>query len=150
MSVFVDTGVFYAAFDSAAPRHRVSQRALATVLQDASFGRVVTNEYVYDETVTLTAQRTGSTQRAVEVGERLWSKSSEWGEAVTMVYTTEALFDDAVEAFERCADHSLSFTDAMTVATVNHRDIDSVLSFDDDFDGIVERLAPADAARSAD
>lgn len=146
MSTFVDTGVFYAAFDSAASRHQTARRALATVLRDASFGRVVTNEYVYDETVTLTAQRTGSTQRAVEVGERLRSESDEWGGAVTMVYTTEALFDDAVDVFERYADHSLSFTDAMAVATVNRRDVDSVLSFDDDFDGVVERLAPAAVA----
>jgi predicted nucleic acid-binding protein len=31
----------------------------------------------------------------------------------------------------------------MTVALVEHHSIDAVLSFDDDFDGLVDRLAPA-------
>lgn len=145
MSTFVDTGVFYAAFDSDADRHQTARRALATVLQDASFGRTVTSEYVYDEMVTLTAQRTGSTQRGVEVGKRLRSENDDWGRAVTMVYTTEALFDDAVEAFEHYDDHGLSFTDATTVALCEHDDVDSVLSFDDDLDGFVERIEPGSA-----
>jgi predicted nucleic acid-binding protein len=38
----------------------------------------------------------------------------------------------------------LSFTDATTVALVERHGIDAVLSFDDDFDGIVERVDPAD------
>ncbi len=40
------------------------------------------------------------------------------------------------------ADHELSFTDAMTVAMAKYHEIDGVLSFDDDFDGIVPRLVP--------
>ena len=31
----------------------------------------------------------------------------------------------------------------MTVAQMDHHDIDRVLSFDDDFDGVVDRLTPA-------
>jgi predicted nucleic acid-binding protein len=61
MSVFVDTGVFYAAFDSAAPRHQEARSALTTVLTDAEYGRTTTSDYVYDETVTLTLKRTGRT-----------------------------------------------------------------------------------------
>jgi predicted nucleic acid-binding protein len=30
----------------------------------------------------------------------------------------------------------------MSVAMIEHHDIDTVLSFDDDFDGVVDRLAP--------
>jgi hypothetical protein len=47
-----------------------------------------------------------------------------------------------VDVYERYADQELSVTDAMTVAMVEHHDIDGVLSFDDDFDGVVDRLAP--------
>lgn len=57
-------------------------------------------------------------------------------------YTSD-LFDDSVATFERYRDHSLSFTDAKSVALVERYDIDAVLSFDDDFDGIVERIDPA-------
>jgi len=44
---------------------------------------------------------------------------------------------------ETYAEHQLSFTDAMTVAHVEHHDIDAVLSFDNDFDGVVTRLTPS-------
>lgn len=44
--------------------------------------------------------------------------------------------------FERDDDHGLSFTDATTVAIVKADGIDRVLSFDDDFDGLIDRLPP--------
>ncbi len=48
-----------------------------------------------------------------------------------------------LETFERYDDRSLSFTDANTIALVDAYDIDAVLGFDDDFDGLVERVDPA-------
>jgi hypothetical protein len=36
----------------------------------------------------------------------------------------------------------LSFTDAVTIALCEQHDIDAVLSFDDDFDGTIERIEP--------
>lgn len=36
----------------------------------------------------------------------------------------------------------------MTIAMMDYHEIDSVLSFDDDFDGIVDRLEPASVAES--
>ena len=47
-----------------------------------------------------------------------------------------------VSVHQTYADHDPSFTDAMTVAMVEYNEIDGVLSFDDDFDGIVPRLVP--------
>jgi len=146
MSVFVDTGVFYAAFDEKASRYADARGGLSAVLRDASYGQVMTSDYVYDETVTLTYQRTGSTERAISVGERLWSTDG-GPDAVTIYHITESLFEEAVDAFERFDDHGLSFTDATTVALADRHDVDIVLSFDDDFEGLVnERLDPTTIA----
>ena len=144
MSVFVDTGVFYAAFDSAAPRHQEARSALTTVLTDAQYGRTMTSDYVYDETVTLTLKRTGRTQRAISIGQKL--RSTDKPNAVSMIHVTEPLFDAAVNTFERYDDQRLSFTDTVTVAIAETPRADHVLSFDDDFDGIVPRLDPATVA----
>ncbi|WP_277424143.1 PIN domain-containing protein [Halorubrum sp. CSM-61] len=62
--------------------------------------------------------------------------------AIELLYTPPSLFDRAVAVHRRETEHELSFTDAMMVAHVEHHDIDCVLSFDDDFDGVVTRLAP--------
>jgi predicted nucleic acid-binding protein len=48
----------------------------------------------------------------------------------------------ALETFRDCDDHDLSFTDATIVALCETRGIDAVLSFDTDFDGLVDRIEP--------
>ncbi|MFC6974298.1 type II toxin-antitoxin system VapC family toxin [Halomicroarcula sp. GCM10025709] len=144
MSVFVDTGVFYAHHDTDASRHAVGVAALNEVLRQASYGQVLTSEYVYDEVVTLTHRRTGNTAAGQAVGRRL--RGDGYPSAIDLLYSSPSLFDDAVATHETYADHELSFTDAMTVAMIDHHDIDAVLSFDDDFDGIVDRLDPSSVA----
>lgn len=56
MSVFVDTGVFYAHHDEDAPRNDSASTAMEAVV-DGEFGQLLTSDYVYDETVTLALSR---------------------------------------------------------------------------------------------
>jgi hypothetical protein len=83
---------------------------------------------------------TGSVADGIEVGRRIRAESSP--DAIELLYSSRGPFEDAVDAYERYADQAFSFTDAMTVAMVERHDIDAVVSFDDDFDGVVDRLAP--------
>lgn len=140
MSVFVDTGVFYAHHDTDASRHHVAQDALNTVLRSPEYGYVLTNDYVYDEVVTLTYRRTGDITAGIEVGRRI--RGEGYPDAIELIYGSQRLFSDAVTVHQEYADHGFSFTDAMTVALIDHHDIETVLSFDDDFDGVVDRLDP--------
>lgn len=144
MTVFIDTGVFYAHHDRDASRHEVGARALVHVLTSSSFGQVLTSEYVFDEAVTLTVRRTGRVADAVELGKRILGDG--YPDAIDVLHTTPPDLDRAFEIFQQYDDQSLSFTDAMTVALVDTNDIDTVLSFDDDFDGILDRTDPADVA----
>ena len=146
MSVFVDTGVFYAHHDTDASRHDDAVDALTAVLTDPAYGQVMTSDYVYDEVVTLTQRRTGDVAAGQAVGRRI--RGEGYPDAIELLYASPALFADAVETHRRYADHDLSFTDAMTVAMVDHHDIDRVVSFDDDFDGVVERLPPETLSQS--
>jgi hypothetical protein len=140
MSVFVDTGVFYAHHDTDASRHEIATAALNGVLRAGEYGRAMTSGYVYDEAVTLTQRRAGSVADGIEVGRRI--RGEGYPDAIELLYSSRGLFEDAVDVYERYADRELSFIDAMTVAMVEHHDIGAVLSFDDDFDGVVGRLAP--------
>ena len=142
MSVFVDTGVFYAHHDTHASRHETAVAALTHVLREPEHGRVMTSEYVYDEVVTLTQQRTGSVADGIAIGRRI--RGEEYPDAIELLYSSPTLFEMAAKAYAAYADQELSFTDAMTVAMIEHHDIDAVLSFDDDFDGIVSRIDPSE------
>jgi predicted nucleic acid-binding protein len=140
MSVLVDTGVFFAHHDTDAERHDAAVDAFDELL-DGAYGQPYTNDYVLDETVTLTRTRTGSFEAADTVAKRILGE-----EPFPHVFETMHVEPDDVRAslavFRRYDDHDLSFTDATLVAQYESRGIDAVLSFDADFDGLVDRVEP--------
>ena len=140
MTVLVDTGVLYADHDRDATRHEAASDALEAVY-DGEFGHPYISDYVYDEAVTLTRSRTNSVDAATRLGERLRGVG-EYPTVYALEHVSVAVFQAAVRTFERYDDQGLSFTDATTIALLDRLDLDRVLSFDDDFDGIVPRVDP--------
>lgn len=142
MSVFLDTGLFYALQGSRTSRHDAARRALDGVLH-GPYGRLVTSDYVVDEAVTLVRSRTGDFDQALTVVDRVLGRNG-FPKAIDLLCVDRNRFERTVEVFERYDDQPLSFTDASTIAIVRNESIDTVLAFDDDFDGIVDRLDPAE------
>lgn len=140
MTVLVDTGVLYADHDTAATRHQAASDGLDAVY-DGEFGAPYVSDYIYDEAVTLTLKRGGSFSDAESLGKRLRGVDP-YPQLYEMLHVSAIVFDTAVGAFEQYHDQELSFTDATTVALADRHDIDYVMSFDDDFDGVVERVDP--------
>ncbi|WP_336134019.1 type II toxin-antitoxin system VapC family toxin [Natronomonas amylolytica] len=139
MSVFVDTGVFYAHQHERASRHDVATDALRATLS-GEYGRLYTSDYVHDEAVTLVRKRTGSFEGTKAVSDRILDS----GSPISILQVDRPRVRESVETFERYRDHDLSFTDATIISQVEANDIDTVLSFDDDFDGIVDRTDPSE------
>jgi predicted nucleic acid-binding protein len=79
---------------------------------------------------------------AIELGRRIRGVDP-YPTSIDVLHPSRVHFDDATDRFEAYADQGLSFTDVLTTVLVEHHSIDSVVSFDDDFDGIVDRLDPA-------
>src|SRR6056297_293041 len=144
MSELVDTGVLYADHDVDATRHETASDALEYVY-DGELGQPYVSDYVYDETVTLTAARSGRTEDAIALGKRLRG-ADPFPAAYELLTVDAAEFDAAIDVFERYTDQQLSFTDATIIAQVERCDIDGVLSFDTDFDGLIDRFEPTTVA----
>jgi len=142
MSIVVDTGVLYADHDEGAPRHDTADSAMNAIYRGKR-GQPFVSDYIYDETVTLTLKRSGRFTAAQSIGRRIRG-DGDFADVFSFEHVGPGLFQRAVDIFERYDDQELSFTDATTVAVVEERGLDSVLSFDDDFDGIVDRIDPAD------
>lgn len=138
MTVLIDTGVFYAHHDEDAERHDDAV-ALFDDLLSGVHGQLYTTDYVLDETVTLTRARTDSFEAADTVARRILGED-EFPNVVRVLNVGPDDVRDAVETFRTYRDHGISFTDAATVAVCESRGLDAVASFDDDFDGLVERL----------
>jgi predicted nucleic acid-binding protein len=141
MTVIVDTGVLYADHDVDAARHDTADAALRAVY-DGELGQPNVTDYVYDEAVTLALQRSGSFEIAKTLGQRIRG-GGDFPSAYEMRRVATPAFETAVEIFEQYNDQDLSFTDATTIALARRHDIDTVLSFNDDFDGLVDRTDPA-------
>jgi predicted nucleic acid-binding protein len=144
MSVLVDTGVLYADHDRDATRHETAAAALEAVY-DGEFGNAYVSEYVYDEAVTLALRRSGSFDAAETLGRRLRG-ADPYPAAFDVLHVSPGTFETAVETFERYDDQRLSFTDAVQISQCERRGIEAVLTFDSDFDGLVERVSPGVAA----
>jgi predicted nucleic acid-binding protein len=145
VTVFVDTGVFYAHHDEDAERHDAAVAAFDAVL-DGEYGQPYTSDYILDETVTLTRVRTGSFDAADTVARRILGDNP-FPEVFTVLNVGASHRAETVTTFRRFDDHDLSFTDAATVALCEAHGIESVLSFDDDFDGLVDRTVPGASDR---
>ncbi len=141
MTVFVDTGVVYADHDIDATRHEAASAALDAVY-DGTFGAPYISDYVFDEAVTLARTRTGSHAAATRLADRLRGVD-QYPDVYDLLHVSPAVFTDAIAVFERFDDQQLSFTDATSVALVERHELDQILSFDDDFDGVVERVDPS-------
>jgi len=122
----------------------VAKNALS-VVGVGRYGRPYTSEYVFDEAVTLVRSHRGYREAKV-VADRILG-ADEFPAAYELLTVAVDDFGRALDAFDRYTDHPLSFTDATTVALMDTYRIDRVLSFNDDFDGIVGRLDPGDVER---
>lgn len=141
MSVVIDTGVFFAQHDQDATRHESATAAMDAVLR-GEFGQPYTSDYVLDEAITLTRTRSNSHEAAWTIGQRILGRDG-FPDRIELVQIADEVLEASLEAFDRYDDQSISFTDASTIALVERCKIDAVLSFDDDFDGIVDRIDPA-------
>nr|WP_276261275.1 PIN domain-containing protein [Haloglomus sp. DT116] len=110
MSVFVDTGVFYAHQDPDAERHDAAVAAFDDLL-DGLFGQPYTSDYVLDEVVTLTRVRTGSFEAADTVARRILGEGAN-PDVFELVDIPPDLSARTLETFRRYDDRNLNFTDA--------------------------------------
>ena len=140
MSVFVDTGVFFAHHDTDAERHADAVTAFDNLLE-GKYGQPYTSDYVLDETVTLTRVRTGSFDAADTVASRILGEDP-FPNVFEIIHVEPDDVRASMETFRKYTDQELSFTDASSIHLCESRDFDAVLSFDADFDGLVERIEP--------
>ncbi len=118
----VDTGAWYALADRKDPDHS----AVARCLRERA-GRLVTTNFIFDESVTLIRFRLGS-GAARTFGEQLMS-----GAIARVVGITRRDELRAWEIFTRYRDKSFSYTDCTSFAMMQRLGIDTAVAIDDDF-----------------
>lgn len=131
--LFIDTSAWFAFTNRADPDHK----AVAALL-DAFKGRLVTSNFVFDETVTLCLHRLG--HAAAERVGRVLRDSSQ----VDLVRVAPEDETAAWDLFRERRDKQYSFTDCTSFALMRRLDLKSAAALDDDFLGEGFEQLPAD------
>jgi len=124
-SVFADTSFFFALVAKRDPAHQAAVSAYAKLLRARC--RVVTTDYIIDETLTLTKARI-SAETALALLDRI-----ETSEAITLEDITDRRFSAAKAFFRKHADHGYSFTDCTSFVLMNELEQTAALTTDRHF-----------------
>jgi predicted nucleic acid-binding protein len=134
MAVFVDTSVFVAVRSKKDVNHQRAKHLMMRALK-AEFGIIHTSDYVVDEAVTTAPARTRSHRIAVNTGKYILSSPR-----IETTPISREDFNLAWSKFQKYHDKFLSFTDCTSLALMERRGIERIMSFDSDFDGLTERI----------
>ena len=135
-SCFVDTGVFFAAYNKNDEMHLDGALILVSSLL-GWFGKVYTSTYVIDETLTLTKAKMSGPD-AVRLSEDITGSKRI---SKLNVDADEAIFREALVRFKEHSDvRGLSFTDCTTLVLGEKMRISTLLSFDRRFKPFVPVL----------
>lgn len=122
--LFVDTSAWFAFANRADPDHKT-----VTALLAAFKGRLVTSNFVFDETVTLCLYRLGHAA-AERVGQALRDSSQ-----VDLLRVAPEDETAAWQLFRERSDKQYSFTDCTSFALMRRLDLKAAAALDDDFAG---------------
>ncbi len=130
MAHFADSSFFIALHNKSDDHHKEAQEIFLDI-KDGKYGKLETSDYILDEGVTVTRQKTNDHNAAMNVG-RMINDS---------VYTmmnrvVKAYIDDAFESYRRNPDKTLSFTDWVSYHMIQFRGLGGIISFDGDFDEV--------------
>jgi len=120
--LFVDTSAWFAFVNRADPEHKAIRRLL-----ESFPGRLVTSNFVFDETVTLCLYRLGR-EAAVSVGNTLLAPR-----VVDLVRTTRDDERKAWRLFCGREDKRYSFTDCTSFVLMRRLEIGTAAATDEDF-----------------
>lgn len=140
MSIFIDTGIFVAFHNKLDENHRRAIDLITEILH-GKYGSAFTSDFVFDEAITLALFRTKFRGMAEDVGDIiLGNPKKKLPTFVKLVNVDSEIFGQAWTIFNKYDEKMLSFTDCTSIALVEQFNINSIMSFDSDFDGIVERV----------
>jgi len=136
MRLFADTGAWCALYDRSDVYHARASAFLQELKRQKA--RLITSDYVLDETLTLLRFRAGH-KEAVEFGR--WVLQSP---LVKVINVDEKIWQAAWEIFIRYKDKDFSFTDCTSFALMRQLGLTNAFTFDHHFEQAGFKMLPAE------
>lgn len=139
MSIFCDTGFYFAIMFKKDSNHQTAVTILKDLAQN-KYGRIMTSDYVYDEAMTLVnARMRGKRLDLLDKMSNLFI--SEEPIAKMLKIETEWLREiQEIQKKYTTSKRILSFTDASNILVCEKEKIKEIISFDKNFEGILNSI----------
>ncbi|MCZ7384376.1 MAG: PIN domain-containing protein [Candidatus Methanoperedens sp.] len=130
MSLLLDTAALVAARNVKDRNHNKALDIMTPALR-GEYGKLFVSDYIFGEAVTLAYIRTGSKKFAYDIGKFAKAKP------INMRFIEPVDFDKAWELYLQYEDKHLSFTDCTNIALMKKLGIETIFTFDAEFNGLV-------------
>ena len=133
--IIIDTGIIAAFYNNNDKNHKRAV-ILLNNLRKGKYGTGILTDYVLDETVTLLYVRSKRKELAIHAGDLIISEKL--GKFFPISYE---LIIKTWDKFQSLIERGLSFTDCSLITIADYLDCHDILSFDTDFDGLINRIS---------
>lgn len=124
--IFVDTSAWLALADPA-DAHHIEAREFEAMLRKGAHGKLVTTDFVLDETITIVRDKAGIA-KARDLSRAVLDSPN-----VHVLWVGEAQFRGALELMLSREDKHWSLTDCTSFVLMKGMELDSAFTFDSDF-----------------
>ena len=124
--IFIDTSAFYA-LEVSTDKNHSKARAFLKELRENKYGRLITSDYVLDETYTLL--RIGKNSDVAVNFLRKVLKS----QSIDIIWVDEVIFKEGVNYAKRFKNLRISFTDCISFTIMKLMNIKTAFTFDEHF-----------------
>ena len=136
--IIIDSNIFIAYFNKRDNNHQRSSELVKKMLK-GDYGNRFTISEVFSEVSTILFRQTKNKTIVERAWNSIYKKEASW---VFPIIVNKELINEAWEKFKKytSAKVPLSFVDCLLISTAQSHSIDSILSFDSEFDGIIKRI----------
>lgn len=134
VGIFVDTGVFAAYVIEQDSNHERAVQILSECMI-GTHGPVLTSDFIYDETLTLTLSRTHRCDTSIRAHKLILGDEGELPRFVHLLRVDDTIRKLAYSEFQTTCKDGLSFTDTTTLVLMKVHEIPTMATFDSHFRG---------------
>jgi uncharacterized protein len=134
MSLLIDTSALIAARNANDKNHARALVVMTRALK-GEYGKLYVSDYIFDEAVTIAYLRTGNKNFANDIGRFSRAKP------IIFRFLEPIDFERAWDLYLQFKDKNFSFTDCTNIAMMNRHSIDTLFTYDSEFNGIVSVIS---------
>ena len=130
MSLLIDTSAIVSARNADDKNHNKALDIMTRAVK-GKFGKLYISDYIFDEAVTIAYIRTGNKNFANDIG--IFARTK----PIIFRFIEPIDFERAWELYLQFQDKNFSFTDCTNIALMKRHGIDTLFTYDSEFNGIV-------------